>query len=1147
MSDTDVLIQAGPEVLQGNAALWLGPHWQPPNDENLARLLAVSWLAIWSESRDASLASRLKEAWSRDPHLNRRVIAEVSGRIADTLGSYFALPEVCPVFYLNGRERSWEALPAREQRRARDEQVDAVTKLRSALLLMVGFSTASEVLGVIRDEMPAGIPLRAMVLGLPSPEQQVLTDFLASVGYSERSPILIFNRTIAELLQDVAGLFSSRPVHTPAVRVGKINVDLTPVLEREHPIDQDFFVLTTDALRPPDESEDSARIVEDLVAARTLPWRAFAHNLQWRRDSAFFSETLTLLHDVIPTSGQGVMCVDVPAEPGAGLTTFLHELGFRLAQLGYPTLVAKPNVARFDYDLLRTFLEHLSGFHVEMSPAVLIFDAVGPGFDRAAGITELLSRLAKDGRHVLALRGVSLKTGDEPGEIFRSANALFGRAREKLRERWTRPLRASLSRSEQVLLVDWAIKYWKVPRSTLTRAIETWGADWGPDSAPPPLLVCLYFLLRDQLTSAANIGHHLVSRLKPLLTSTESVESILTSSPRAFTPLSTDELSTAVGKLQRYFKSEAFASASVRDAASGPTREGAATLCIALSVFGALRIAAPRSVLSLVTGLNSTALSAALLKLEQSDVIEMSVNADVDPAYSLLARPAYYTDVDIIGLRHPGFGRLILDWALLSPRPYDGNLLDCPLLDAVTTECYARQIPKYPIRLLKPILERLTPTQTSVAFAEILCARFLRLQRVRGSDYHQWQWSEPDTLLEVLAAVPEAVARQSSVILHTRGMTRYKSCRVSLALEECRKRYEAAAEDFTLAVERAREISDGERPGFVITSHGLLYQGWARQEDERGSAKKGAELRDTARQYLREGLRLSGDRENPYAAFGLAGLLIEECERARESSANDEQFSSNLTEALDLLQFEPDESFEVEWIELRQRALALLQAVEVSGVIDRLKSAGDEAGVALEALQILSGNVPSEQPGPNDIDDIRRAWTSLQVQNMKKKSTLASLLRYAIFSSLPERATDPAFAKRFELVQELEGSRYLERPIWLFDYGLLALQIGRLKVSLDAFRRLRRGGRFLEVPLERSGVLVNPDRPTEPRAVRFRVVRTDEDKGWARVLDVEGFTEPVPFASRLFRVVGSPTTVGATFTGRLRIRPAGPTAEPMRN
>jgi len=120
---------------------------------------------------------------------------------------------------------------------------------------------------------------------------------------------------------------------------------------------------------------------------------------------------------------------------------------------------------------------------------------------------------------VLIFRGAIIRAGEEVTRDLQQSKAiLLGRESERLRERWiSDALRASLSETEQASLVEWAVKYWEVPRSSFQNAIATWGKDWAGDSEPPPLLVCLYFLLRDQLNSASNLGQHLLARLESLL------------------------------------------------------------------------------------------------------------------------------------------------------------------------------------------------------------------------------------------------------------------------------------------------------------------------------------------------------------------------------------------------------------------------------------------------------------------------------------------------------------------------------------------------------------------------------------------------------------------------------------------------------
>jgi hypothetical protein len=1140
----DFIALVGPDVARGDVSLWLGPEFDVETESHINRILHTSWLSIWSESQNSTLALSLMRTWSESPELRRRIITEVDRRMHDVLGTYFALSDICPVFYLNGREGSWADLPAREQRRARDEQVDELGRLNGGILLIAGYESSQHILKLISTELPAS-PIRFVVCGLSAEEQTALRARVSEVD-GGTSVLTIFDGTIGDLLDSLNRAVEVGSIGGMTLRVGSRLIDISNALDREHPIDQDFYVLTTDVTRPADSSEKPAELLDNLVAGRTPPWRAFAHNLQWRRGGEIwpgsFNRALELLH----TATTFVKCLNVAGEPGSGLSMHLQEVGFKLAQHGYPTLILKPSIRRIDYDLLRVFLEHLSLGVGEVFPAVIIQDDAEAGFDSETNMQEILVRLARDGRHVLAIRGVGVPRGQVLDEYAKKRNALFSRLTDRIEEHWNPSvIRSELGAQEQQSLIAWARRHWGNTPAAFGQVVESWGVDWTGDNEPPPLLVCLYFLLRDNVLSSREFGRHLFSELLSVLVEPRSEKGLGQGESRR---LSNPELADAVARLQEHFASGMGHMRNDRTTGPPVSRSDAATVCLSLCIYGALRLLVDRSVLRQQASLTSHQINKLIADLERTDLIRVSFNSYGDSAFRLKARAAYYTDSEAIGLRHPAFGRLLLDWLLQSDENGEAEPLTCKLLSDLRSLVDEPRLPDFPVRLLIPLLSQLQPTDASVEFCESVCVRFLRLQRVRGSDYHAWQWSNRELLLEVLDSLPEAVIRQSSVILHTRGITRYKSCRMSIPLEECRQRYSRAEEDLRLAFARARETSDGERPVNVITSHGLLYQGWARQELERGSQDRANELRGRAREYLREGLRLSNERENTYAAFGLAGLLVEECERQQPGEEVAGAYATNLAEALDLLQLEPNDSFEVEWIELKQRAFALLNNSGLNAVIGKLRAEGDELGLALDALRLVDGVVPAEAGLLTD-DQIEAASAVLDVSGfrVRKHSQLAQLLRYALFSVRSVRSSDPAFEERYRLVSVLESSRYLDRPVWLYDYSMLALQLGKYRESAEGFRRLRRGGKFLEVPLERSAMLANPDRPTEALPVTFRVVRRDDDgKGWVRVVTPRGLLEPIPFVARVFDAVGSPTSVGSTFTGRIRIRPGGPIAESSR-
>ena len=119
--------------------------------------------------------------------------------------------------------------------------------------------------------------------------------------------------------------------------------------------------------------------------------------------------------------------------------------------------------------------------------------------------------------------------------------------------------------------------------------------------------------------------------------------------------------------------------------------------------------------------------------------------------------------------------------------------------------------------------------------------------------------------------------------------------------------------------------------------------------------------------------------------------------------------------------------------------------------------------------------------------------------------------------------------------------------MWLFDFAMLAFQVGQYAEGTDAFSRLRKGQRFFEVSRNRGCSLTESPNSLQPRKVFLRVVSIEgsDAKGWGRVEHPIRFRDPVPFSVRAFVSRGKHVNVGSTVTCFVRLNPAGPFAEPQ--
>jgi len=1136
-----LLQDVGLALARGNVALWVGPDWRPPTTAgDLDLIIGPDWLGVWSESTSGVFAEALAD--HRQKQMTSRLVIEVPDRITDVLGERFSLAEICPFFYLNGTEQT--RLSDRNRRVARDTKVDCLTRLGASVLLIAGYQGLAELETLVLGEIAEAAPqLELVVLGIKEPSAETLRSKL-SESLEHRVHTLAFS--LSQVLRTVATRKLAAPAE-PQIRIGSETVELRQLL-REPPIDRDFLLLTEQDVRAPEHDEPVQQIFSDMLAGREAPWRALAHGLAWQRDFPHRRQVKDWLKELRHGGADlQVLCLNVPAEFGSGLTMLLKQIAFDCAQAGYPTLMHRSSAGGLNYDLVRTFLTDLyrdlptEGQHF---PAVLIFDAPFVENDVQGILRDIAVRLVRDSRRVLMIRGIPVQHLQLLDDQFRGSHSV--RKRTGVREEWLQGLSAALDTGEQRKLAEWAQTSLQRLGITLPTVSE-WILNWDQAKENVPLLICLYFILTAELRSAAQLGQRVVSRLKKILTTT-SGHSESENAGGADRVLTGAELRAAMSPLLEQglgwnrVDSQAF------------DNDDVCAVFVCLAALGWLRVGTPRTVLAGVTRISPEKVHLLVAKLEEFDLATTSLPLALPSTRSRPDAPiaplAWYGGEENVGLRHPAYGRLVLEWLNSVEGEADRKLLAAGgLTERVLCRLEnAEHLDDYPLSLLEPVLRSLRPVRAHVDFAAELSVRFLRLRKEKQPHvgFSHWQWRHAELLLEAFDWLDEQVVRQSSVILHSRGITRYKATHPDLPPEQYRQRYQEAERDLQRALELA-EGSGSEHPSHILTSLGLLYFGWMSREREDGHEKEWRALDRKVEEALRRSLSVRPD--NTYAIYGLAKYLVNRYRRRRELGDEIGAAALDLADALELLQAEPEAYFSDEWSELKTQAIQLLDAPDAGGVIKDLKARRDELGYALDALRALAGRIPTEptieESEVQEMGDASRILESARTVSPLKRCNLAQLLRYALFSADPERITKPAFQTRFDLLTELVGTIYMDRPMWRFDYAMLAFQVGQYDDGAEAFAWLRRGQRYFEVPLERSQFLVKSPDSLEARGVLLRVVSSGgaDEKGWGRV-EHPRFRDPVPFSVRAFRSRAKSTQPGTTPTCFIRLRPSGPFAEP---
>jgi len=413
MKTDELLSVLGLALGRGDAALWIGPAGlSVTNARHQQIITSQQWLGVWAESREWDLAQAMERAW-RD-RSSARMLIEVPDLVEDALGEHFKFSDFCPYFYLNGKGAETDTLSPLRREDSKREKARYLEKLGASVLLICGHQEPDALASLLDREVGEyGAALRSIIL-LDCPEQQYerICSLLGERRRNFASRVFPTSRPLGSLLFEIEENRRALPSE-PTILVGSSSIPLRHLLRTEPPIDQDFIVVTEQDVRRPEAHENKAQMLADLLAGRQPPWRAFAHGLTWKRGLPHAEDVMDRL-ERIRKDDLTVYCLNIPAEPGAGLTVLLQQIAFETARNGYPSLLHRPFGNELNYDLLRRFLTDLQheGGVVKGAPspiAVLLFDAPSIESDSKSLLQDLPTRLARDNRRALVIRGIPVR------------------------------------------------------------------------------------------------------------------------------------------------------------------------------------------------------------------------------------------------------------------------------------------------------------------------------------------------------------------------------------------------------------------------------------------------------------------------------------------------------------------------------------------------------------------------------------------------------------------------------------------------------------------------------------------------------------------------------------------------------------------
>src|SRR5262249_1996903 len=200
---------------------------------------------------------------------------------------------------------------------------------------------------------------------------------------SETTRVIHWQAGWEQFLEILPGAESTtqRPDARVQVRAlsGLKTVDLAGCIDPGLPITSAFDLLPVgEVLSERQVSQDDIRM---FLADPTASWLPYGGGVPYPRHTEYRQHLLKQAKRFSREGFSASFTAWLPAEDGAGATTTLRQVCFDLAREGYPVLVARPDVQKFDFQRLSTFLTAAANRFGEADvpvsdvPWVIAFDA----------------------------------------------------------------------------------------------------------------------------------------------------------------------------------------------------------------------------------------------------------------------------------------------------------------------------------------------------------------------------------------------------------------------------------------------------------------------------------------------------------------------------------------------------------------------------------------------------------------------------------------------------------------------------------------------------------------------------------------------------------------------------------------------------
>ena len=325
-----------------DVALWIGAIPQDLDRQTLLRFLGLPWKLVLSEAYDAALLADLQSACSIDDPLTRR---RGYIQLIDSDPARIELPDrSLPVYLLGGRSSAHDQSVFEDQLR-RMTMLDSLS--RSApreLLILTG--EGDPIPKDFRFLWNSGFRCNVTVVSSQSESREFLQGWIyASKGIAVATLVRISAAAAsAQIVQEYDSTYPEERhvIRLRDVRGGFHKLDVTTLDEPEHPILGNYSLIEERDLHVLAPEEISREDFTGFFRDPTYSWTPYAAGLPWIRNPDMGNTLLGLLRRLDYAGPDENSVTFIASQSGAGGTTLARALAWKCAELGYPTLVAKP-------------------------------------------------------------------------------------------------------------------------------------------------------------------------------------------------------------------------------------------------------------------------------------------------------------------------------------------------------------------------------------------------------------------------------------------------------------------------------------------------------------------------------------------------------------------------------------------------------------------------------------------------------------------------------------------------------------------------------------------------------------------------------------------------------------------------------------